>query len=164
MSSPLITVKINTDYFDYKDKLKCKHTYYTGPVDTYFADLGWPKLEYRSLNFERVVAWNTSGFFQPAFVVNHPSVDDNFTRIVEYKHLLNQTSQHTVVFIERSTDNGEPYYPVPNLENKALYKKYQNMAIQETNVTFVGRLANYKYFNMDQAILNALDLFQKDTQ
>lgn len=163
MSSPLITVKTSTDFFDYKERLRCKHTYYTGPVDTYFADLGWPKLEYRSLDFERQVVWNTD-FFQPAFVVNHPSIEDNYTRIVEYKHLLNQSSQHTVVFIERSTDSGEPYYPVPNLENKELYKKYQAMALREPNVTFVGRLANYKYFNMDEAILNALDLFQKDTQ
>jgi UDP-galactopyranose mutase len=164
MTSPLITVKTDTDYFEYKDRLKCKHTYYTGPVDTYFADLGWPKLEYRSLDFERkVVRDPPGGYFQPAFVVNHPSTDDDYTRIVEYKHLLNQTSKDTVIFIERSKDGGEPYYPVPNDENKQLYAKYQDMASKEPNVTFVGRLANYKYFNMDQAILNALELFERDT-
>mmetsp|Transcript_28218 Transcript_28218/g.46786 ORF Transcript_28218/g.46786 Transcript_28218/m.46786 type:complete len:117 (-) Transcript_28218:467-817(-) len=96
------------------------------------------------------------------FVVNHPSADDNFTRIVEYKHLLNQTSQHTIMFVERSKDGGEPYYPVPNEENKALYRKYQELAAKEENVSFVGRLANYKYFNMDQAILNALEIFDRD--
>ena len=94
-------------------------------------------------------------------VVNHPSAENDFTRIVEYKHLLKQSSPHTVYFIERSKDGGEPYYPVPNQENKDLFKKYQAMAEKEEGVHFVGRLANYKYFNMDQAILNALELFDK---
>ena len=95
-------------------------------------------------------------------VVNHPSPENDFTRIVEYKHLLNQTSPHTIYFIERSKDDGEPYYPVPNERNKDLYKKYQEMADKEKGVHFVGRLANYKYFNMDQAILNALEIFDKE--
>jgi len=170
LSSPKITVLTNTDYFEVRDKLKCKRLYYTGPVDSYFADLGWPKLEYRSLSFERVVKDNTPGYFQPASVVNHPQATDvdgkevDFTRIVEYKHLLNQTSDKTIYFIERSKDGGEPYYPVPNDENKNLYKRYQEMAEKEEGVTFVGRLANYKYFNMDDAILNALELFDKDTK
>ncbi|KAL7426922.1 hypothetical protein ACHAXH_001322 [Discostella pseudostelligera] len=169
LDSPYITVVKNTDYFDVKDRLKCKRLYYTGPIDTYFADLKWPKLEYRSLSFERVVQKNTPGYFQPAPVVNHPQATDvdgnpvDFTRIVEYKHLLNQTSKHTIYFIERSTDDGEPYYPIPNDENKNLYLKYQKMAEKEEGVTFVGRLANYKYFNMDDAILNALELFDRDT-
>ena len=81
-----------------------------------------------------------------------------------YKHLLNQTSPHTIYFIERSKDGGEPYYPVPNKKNKDLYRRYQAMAALEEDVTFVGRLANYKYFNMDQAIKNALDLFERDTK
>ena len=170
LSSPKITVVTSTDYFEVKDKIKCKRLYYTGPVDTYFADLGWPKLEYRSLEFERVVQDNTPGYFQQASVVNHPQATDvdgkevDFTRIVEYKHLLNQTSDKTIYFIERSKDGGEPYYPVPNEENKNLYKRYQEMAEKEEGVTFVGRLANYKYFNMDDAILNALELFDKDTK
>jgi len=96
-------------------------------------------------------------------VVNHPSPKNHFTRIVEYKHLLNQKSPHTVYFIERSKDGGEPYYPVPNKHNKDLYKKYQEMADKEEGVHFVGRLANYKYFNMDQAILNALEIFDRVT-
>ena len=97
-------------------------------------------------------------------VVNHPGLDDDYTRIVEYKHFLNQPSPsfpHTVYYIERSKDGGEPYYPVPNEKNKELYRKYQEMAMKEDNVIFVGRLANYKYFNMDQAILNALETFDK---
>ena len=170
LNNSKITVVTNTDYFDVKDKLKCKRLYYTGQIDTYFAHLGWPKLEYRSLDFEQVVQKDTPGFFQAAVVVNHPQFEDvngtkvDYTRIVEYKHLLNQTSNHTIYVIERSKDGGEPYYPVPNQENKDLYKKYQDMADKEKGVTFVGRLANYKYFNMDDAILNALELFDKDTK
>ena len=131
--------------------------FYTGPIDTFYASTGWPKLEYRSLNFERRVAFNTD-HFQPVSVVNHPSSDNDFTRIVEYKHFLHQKSSHTVYFIERSKDGGEPYYPVPSKKNKDLYEKYRSMAEKEEGVFFVGRLANYKYFNMDQAILNALEL------
>ena len=169
LDSPLITVVTDTDYFDVKDRLQCKRLYYTGPIDTYFNHLGWPKLEYRSLSFEKGVKLNTE-YFQPAAVVNHPQSHDfdtgkevDFTRIVEYKHFLNQTSDHTIYFIERSTDDGEPYYPVPNDKNKDLYKRYQEMAEKEEGVRFVGRLANYKYFNMDQAILNALEVVDQDT-
>lgn len=132
--------------------------FYTGPIDTYYASTGWPKLEYRSLDFERKVALNTD-YFQPNSVVNHPSQENDFTRIVEYKHFLNQKSPHTIYFIERSRDGGEPYYPVPTKRNKDLYKKYQEMTLKEPGVHFVGRLANYKYFNMDAAILNALEIF-----
>jgi len=169
LSDPKITVLTSTDFFEVRDKLQCNRLYYTGPIDTYFADLGWPKLEYRSLSFERVVQKDTPGYFQPASVVNHPQAQNmdgeevDFTRIVEYKHLLNQTSDHTIFFIERSTDEGDPYYPVPNQENQDLFQKYKEMAEKEDGVSFAGRLANYKYFNMDDAILNALELFDEDT-
>eukprot|EP00923_Selenidium_pygospionis_P043688 GHVN01075417.1.p1 GENE.GHVN01075417.1~~GHVN01075417.1.p1 ORF type:complete len:991 (+),score=44.30 GHVN01075417.1:63-2975(+) len=158
----LITVQTGVDYFDVRETLRCGRTYFTGPIDAYFAHLGWPKLQYRSLDFERKVVRDV-GYFQPNSVVNHPSPDVNYTRIVEYKHMLNQTSPHTVVFYERSKNGGEPYYPVPNPENKALYAKYQAMAAKEPNVTFVGRLANYKYLDMDQTVKNALELFDRDT-
>ncbi len=89
-----------------------------------------------------------------------------FTRIVEYKHTPNQplgardgSVKGTVIAREYSTDIGEPYYPVPNPENRALYEKYAALAAKERGVCFVGRLASYKYFNMDQAILNALEMF-----
>jgi UDP-galactopyranose mutase len=157
-----IELHLNMDYFEVRDSIKCSRTYFTGPIDAYFAHLKWKKLEYRSLTFEQKVVRDTNQF-QPAFVVNHPALKSDFTRIVEYKHLPNQSkSNHTVIFVERSSDVGEPYYPVPNDENKKLYAKYKEMAMKETNVTFVGRLANYKYFNMDEAILNALELFDRD--
>jgi UDP-galactopyranose mutase len=165
LDQPNIQVMTGVDYFDVRDQVQCGKTYYTGPIDTYFRDLGWDALQYRSLTFERQVHKNIQGgVYQPAFVVNHPAEDVDFTRIVEYKHLPDQPeSNHTVIFVERSSAEGEPYYPVPNQRNKDLFKKYQEMADQEEGVTFVGRLANYKYFNMDDAILNALELFDKDT-
>mmetsp|Transcript_19352 Transcript_19352/g.28983 ORF Transcript_19352/g.28983 Transcript_19352/m.28983 type:complete len:769 (+) Transcript_19352:151-2457(+) len=183
LSDPLIEVHTNMDYFKVKNKINCGHTYFSGPIDAYFADVGYEKLEYRSIDFERVVVKNMDeDFFQPASVVNYPSGDYDFTRIVEYKHFptnaqphqvleqeaqgqvqqsLRQTqkSRDTVLFYERSKDDGDPYYPVPNDRNKNLYAKYQEMAEKEEGITFVGRLANYKYFNMDQSIQNALELF-----
>ena len=162
LDNPLIDIRLNTDFFRVRDSITCHKTYFTGPIDAYYSHLGWPKLEYRSLEFERRVIRNV-GFFQPSAVVNYPSLDTIYTRSVEYKQFLNQSSPHTILFLERSADSGEPYYPVPNPKNKALYLKYQIMAEKEPNVTFVGRLANYKYFNMDEAILNALKTFDEDT-
>jgi UDP-galactopyranose mutase len=140
---------------------------YTGQIDSYYANLGMPKLEYRSLRFEEeYVANPPDGFFQELMVVNYPGEKVPFTRIVEYKHTPNQplgardgSVKGTVIAREYSTDKGEPYYPVPNPENRALYEKYAELAAKESGVCFVGRLASYKYFNMDQAILNALEMF-----
>merc|ERR1711907_647679 len=138
-----------------------------GPIDAYFAQQGMPKLEYRSLRFEEEYIEPAEGtFFQEAMVVNYPSPDVPFTRIVEYKHVPNQTPQclrgdvrGTVICKEFSSAEGDPYYPVPNPANTALYERYRELAERETDVCFVGRLASYKYFNMDQAILNALEMF-----
>lgn len=160
--NPLISVHLNTDFFDVRSTLNCGKYYYTGPVDRYFADSGLKKLEYRSLDFERRVIKDID-LYQPMGVVNHPALEDNFTRIVEYKHFLNQSSPHTILFLEHSKDSGEPYYPVPNPENKDLFAKYKEMSDKEPGVAFVGRLANYKYFNMDQTIENALTLFDDDS-
>ncbi len=98
--------------------------------------------------------------------MNDPGPDVPHTRIVEYKHKPNQPREvydkkGTVIFKEYSVDGGDPYYPVPNPVNQALYEKYRQMAEKEPGVCFVGRLASYKYFNMDQAILNALEMFDQ---
>lgn len=168
MRNPLIETHINVDYFDVREELAsrsmCGHTYFSGPIDAYFAQEGYDKLEYRSLNFEKKIVKNIGDdkYYLPASVVNYPSEEYDFTRIVEYKHFLKQKSPDTVIYYERSNDDGEPYYPVPNKKNQDLYKKYQKMAVEEPNVTFVGRLANYKYFNMDQSVLNALELFDSN--
>ena len=128
----------------------------------YFANRKLPKLEYRSILFHKRIYHNTF-FFQPTSVVNFPSKNSPFTRSVEYKHFLNQPSPHTVVISETTIGEGEPYYPVPNIRNLELYKEYQKLARVEekrNNVLFVGRLANYKYFNMDEAIRNVLNVFK----
>jgi UDP-galactopyranose mutase len=156
-----IAVRLNCDFFEHKRNgtlPKHKLLVYTGQIDTYYAALGMPKLEYRSLRFEEEFVENCDGgFFQSAMVVNHPGPDKPFTRVVEYKHTPNQPQSQsekrksgTLIAREYSTDTGEPYYPVPNPENRALYDKYAALAAKEEGVAFVGRLASYKYFNMDQ--------------
>jgi len=170
LSDPRITVRLGVDYFGARDAgilPEYGMLVYTGPIDAYFAQQGMPKLEYRSLHFEEEYVEEPKGaFFQEAMVVNYPSPDVAFTRIVEYKHVPNQTEavkagkvKGSLIAREYSSAEGEPYYPVPNPQNTALYEKYRALAGQETNVCFVGRLASYKYFNMDQAILNALEIF-----
>lgn len=154
-----INILLNTDYFDH---IKTNGPYdmviFTGPVDSYFQDL--EKLEYRSIDFHIEIVKDMN-FYQPNSVVNYPNPDVPYTRIVEYKHFLNQKSKDTVIVSETTNDIGEPYYPVPNKKNLDLYEEYKKLAIKEEskNVFFVGRLASYKYFNMDEAILNALQFF-----
>jgi UDP-galactopyranose mutase len=105
-------------------------------------------------------------YYQPNSVVNYPSKDVPYTRIVEYKHFLNQKSNDTIIVSEQTNDIGEPYYPVPNKKNLELYEKYKILAKneEENNIFFVGRLANYKYFNMDETILNSLIFFENVIQ
>jgi len=160
-----VDVRLKMDYFALKDKLpKYKLLVFTGPIDAYFASKGMKKLEYRSIYFETEYVEPSSGYYQDAWMVNYPEPDVRYTRIAEYKHTPNQplsgrNSPGTVIYREYSTDVGDPYYPVPNPENQALYAKYQRLAEEEEGVVFVGRLASYKYFNMDQAILTALELY-----
>eukprot|EP00928_Gymnodinium_smaydae_P040008 TRINITY_DN2720_c0_g1_i3.p1 TRINITY_DN2720_c0_g1~~TRINITY_DN2720_c0_g1_i3.p1 ORF type:complete len:465 (+),score=72.73 TRINITY_DN2720_c0_g1_i3:83-1477(+) len=172
LNDPNITLRLNCDYFAAKETGSLPEygfLVYTGPIDAYFAAQGMPKLEYRSIRFENeFVAEPEGGFFQEAMVINYPSPDEAFTRIVEYKHVPNQTKavlegavKGTTIAREYSTADGDPYYPIPNPRNQELYEKYRALAEEEegSTVCFVGRLASYKYFNMDQAILNALEMF-----
>lgn len=165
-----IHIRLNCDFFEHKASGTLpnhKLLVYTGQIDSYYAGLGMPRLEYRSLRFEEeYLEEPDGGYFQEAMVVNYPSPNVPFTRIVEYKHTPNQPSEvregkikGTLIAREYSTDVGEPYYPVPNPENRELYAKYAAAAEKEEGVCFVGRLASYKYFNMDQAVLNALEMF-----
>lgn len=162
LNNPNIEIKLNTDFFEFKKSNELdnfKMIIFTGPIDSYFDNL--EKLEYRSIDFDIKILKNTF-YFQPNSVVNYPSSEYPFTRIVEYKHFLNQKSNDTIIVYETTNDNGEPYYPVPNKRNKELYEKYKKLAELEenNNIYFVGRLANYKYFNMDEAILNSLNFFE----
>ena len=154
-----IEVKLNIDYFEHIKDNSYDVIIFTGPVDSYFNNLD--KLEYRSIDFE-IKKIKNMNYFQPNSVVNYPNKDVPFTRIVEYKHFLNQESKDTIIVSETTNDKGEPYYPVPNKRNLELYNKYKALAENEekNNVYFVGRLANYKYFNMEEDILNSLKFFE----
>jgi len=160
LAHPNIEVVLNTDYFDVKDHYRgYEKLFYTGPIDRFFEfkhSLS-ENLEYRSINF--VSETVDAPFFQENSVVNYPGTDVDYTRIIEYKHFGNQQSEKTTVVKEFTVDHGEPYYPVPNPRNQKIYDLYKAEAEKLTDVYFVGRLANYKYFNMDQAFKNALDLF-----
>lgn len=160
LTHPNISVRKNVDYFDLKDSIDFHTLIYTGPIDRYFQNSGLEKLGYRSIEFieERFKNMN---FYQINSVINYPENNVPFTRIVEYKHFLNQHSPHTTIVKEITKDSGEPYYPVPNKRNLALYEKYKELAKLENNVHFIGRLASYKYFNMDQAIKNSLEWYNE---
>lgn len=171
LNHPLITVRLNTDYFSVQDEAGItsrKLLIYTGPIDRYFDNTEYPKLEYRSIRFEETTLQGV-GLFQSNIVVNEPSPDVNYTRCVEYLHLpQNRSHMHvsgnTTIVREYTTDEGEPYYPVPNERNMELYEKYRQLAIEEeqrNGVIFVGRLAQYKYIDMHTAIKNALDIFKQ---
>jgi UDP-galactopyranose mutase len=162
LDHPNIEVLLETDYFDVKDQYtNYEKLFYTGPVDRFFEFKHslLEKLEYRSINF--VSETIDAEFFQENSVVNYPGTEVDFTRIIEYKHFGNQKSDKTTIVKEFTVDEGEPYYPVPNPRNQEIYARYKAEADQLTDAYFVGRLANYKYFNMDQAFKNALDLFDQ---
>ncbi len=164
---PNITVKTNTDYFAIRDSLVgYEKLFYTGPIDQFFDFKHSVKkqLEYRSIKF----VWETHDkeVFQENSVINYPN-DNDYTRIVEYKYFTGQKHPKTTISKEYSCDyvpgENEPYYPVPNPENSEIFTLYQKEAekLEEKGIYFVGRLANYKYFNMDQAFKNALDLYAR---
>lgn len=162
LNHPNIQVLLNTDYFEVKDQLgDYEKLFYTGPIDHFFEfeENLTEKLEYRSINF--VTEHLDQEYFQENSVVNYPGRNVDYTRIIEYKHFGNQQSNKTSIVKEYTVDDGEPYYPVPNDKNQEIYAKYKAAADRLENVHFVGRLANYKYFNMDQAFRNALDLFEE---
>ncbi len=153
---------LNTDYFDLKDLITgYDKLFYAGPIDRffYFKFSVDDKLEYRSIKF--VSETINAESYQKNSVVNYLGTDVNYTRIIEYKHFGNQVSEKTMVVKEYTVGEGESYYAVPNEKNRKIYEKYKAESEKLADVYFVGRLANYKYFNMDQAFKNALDLFKK---
>lgn len=161
LDHPNITVKLNTDYFAEKDKLGTyEKLFFTGPIDQFFGYKYGKKLQYRSLKF--VFETYDKEYYQTNSVINYPN-EHEYTRIVEYKHFTGQKHPKTTISKEFPTWEGEPYYPVPSKENLELFAKYQKEAheAEKKHIYFVGRLANYKYFNMDQAFKNALDLFKR---
>jgi UDP-galactopyranose mutase len=163
VKNPNINVKLGVDY-SHNMRKDYDFVVYTGPIDQYYSNSGYPKLEYRSILFE--TEHLDCNYYQENSVVNYPSTDERFTRIVEYKHFPNQhyaPTNKTTIVREHTTDNGEPYYPVPTERNREVYKMYQKLSEKDERdgVFFLGRLANYKYYNMDEAILAALEMAGK---
>jgi UDP-galactopyranose mutase len=153
-----ITVMPGCEWQDIRDEVEYGHLIFTGPVDEYFGHrLG--KLPYRSLKFRHKTVERE--WFQPVGVVNYPSADMPYTRITEYKYLTGQASRRTSLTYEYPSAEGDPYYPVPRPENAALYARYQALADAEPGVTFVGRLATYRYYNMDQVVAQALTVHDR---
>lgn len=157
LNHPNIKVMLNTDYKEIVSSIPFKKMIYTGPID-YFFDSCYGKLPYRSLEFKfRTVAQET---FQQTGTVNYPN-EHPYTRITEFKYITGQKHEKTSIVYEYPMDEGDPYYPVPRPENAELYRKYQLLASAENNVFFTGRLATYKYYNMDQVVAQSLTLFKK---
>lgn len=159
-------VRLNTDYRDILPFLRFRHLIYTGPIDEYFG-FRYGHLPYRSVRFEleeRTPDPANGGFLQPALQVNYPGAEP-FTRTVELKHISGQVSRHSNLVREYSSEYrpglNEPYYPVPSDESQFMSERYRQLAAAEPGVTFLGRLAQYRYLNMDQVVAGALHTFDK---
>jgi UDP-galactopyranose mutase len=153
-----IKVLLNVEYREVKSKVKFGHLIFTGPIDEYF-DYCFGKLPYRSLKFRHVTI--DQDRFQSVAVVNYPDENIEHTRITEYKYLTGQIHPKTALSYETPQAEGDPYYPIPRPKNTQLYKQYQALADATPNVTFVGRLGTYKYYNMDQVVGQALAIYQR---
>jgi UDP-galactopyranose mutase len=160
LSHKNIKVMLNTDYKEIIDIIPHKNLIFTGPVDEYF-NYCYGKLPYRSLEFKFETI--DKEVFQPTGTVNYPN-EQLYTRITDFKYLTGQVHPKTAVVYEFPKAEGDPYYPVPRPENAELYKKYQQLASTMKNTYFVGRLATYKYYNMDQVVAQALTTFKKIMQ
>ncbi len=158
LDHPLIEIRTGVDFRDVRDEVEAAHIIYSGPVDEYF-DFRFGKLPYRSLKFDHQTL--DEEWHQPVAVVNYPDPDVPYTRISEYKHLTGQEHPRTTITHEYPSAEGDPYYPIPRPENQALYKRYEALADATDDVTFVGRLATYRYYNMDQIVGQALATFRR---
>ena len=158
LDHPNIEQRLGADFFALRETLQFKHLIYTGPIDAYF-DHCYGALPYRSLNFEQQHLPDCNKY-QTVGTVNYPNTNA-YTRITEFKHLTGQAHAGTSIVREYPTAHGDPYYPIPNPKNEQLYKRYKALAEAEEDVTFVGRLAGYRYYNMDQVLGAALSAVEK---
>jgi len=172
-ATPNVSLMLRTDYREILPRVGFKRMIFTGPIDEFF-DHRLGRLPYRSLHFEpesfgpeqlkeREAIAGQQGFWQPAMQVNYPN-DFDFTRIVEIKHATGQETENTTIVREYprpGTPDAEPFYPIPAPESAALYERYRELAEAEKNVSFIGRLATYRYCNMDQAVAMALAEFDR---
>jgi len=157
LGNPNITIVLNSDYKELQKEVAFREMIYTGPVDAFF-DYRYGKLPYRSLEFKHET--HDVEVFQEAPVVNYPN-GQPYTRVTEFKYLTGQVHKKTGVVYEYPRAEGDPYYPIPRPENAELYKQYEKLAEARTDVHFVGRLATYKYYNMDQIVAQALTVYGK---
>ncbi len=158
LDHPLIEIRTGVDFRDVRDEVDAGHIIYTGPIDEYF-DFRFGKLPYRSLKFDHQTIEQEQ--YQSVGTVNFPSPDVPYTRISEYKHLTGQEAPVTTITYEYPSAEGDPYYPIPRPENQELFKRYEALADSTEGVTFVGRLATYRYYNMDQIVGQALATFRR---
>jgi UDP-galactopyranose mutase len=158
LDNPLIEIRTGVEFRDVRDEVEAGHIIYTGPIDEYF-DFCYGKLPYRSLKFDHKTIDQER--YQPVGTVNYPSPDVPYTRISEYKHLTGQQAPLTTITYEYPSAEGDPYYPIPREENQLLFKRYEALADATEGVTFVGRLATYRYYNMDQIVGQALAMFRR---
>jgi UDP-galactopyranose mutase len=152
LAHPNIHILLQTDYRDIIGIIPYKEVIYTGPIDEYF-DYCYGPLPYRSLLFKHEtyhMEW-----FQPYPVINYPN-EHLYTRITEFKYLTGQNHPKTSIVYEYPMEEGDPYYPIPRRENTELYHKYKLLADATPGTYFVGRLATYRYYNMDQVVGQAL--------
>jgi UDP-galactopyranose mutase len=158
LDHPNIDVMLGVEYSQVREAYPHDHLVFTGPIDEYFG-FRYGKLPYRSLQFKHETV--DQEWLQPVAVINYPSEDVPYTRVTEYKHLTGQTAAKTSITYEFPSAEGDPYYPIPRDENQALYKRYEALAIKEADVSFVGRLATYRYYNMDQVVGQALATYRR---
>ncbi|MDQ6624958.1 MAG: UDP-galactopyranose mutase [Verrucomicrobiota bacterium] len=153
-----ITVQVGTDYRNIKDTVPYREMIYTGPIDEFF-DFRFGKLPYRSLEFRHET--HDQEVYQDAPVVNYPDENVPHTRISEFKYLTGQKHDKTSIVYEYPRAEGDPYYPIPRPQNAEINAKYQALVNDTPGLYFVGRLASYKYYNMDQVVGQALTLYRK---
>ena len=157
LDHPNIKIMLNTDYKEIEDHFQFRKMIYTGPIDRYF-DFRYGRLPYRSLQFKFETV--DKDVAQVAGTINYPN-EHPYTRITEFKYLTGQKHHKTSLVTEYPMAEGDPYYPIPTIANAELYKKYQALATESVNTYFTGRLATYKYYNMDQVVAQSLTLFKK---
>jgi UDP-galactopyranose mutase len=158
LDHPNIDVLLGVEFEEARAAYSYDHLVFTGPIDEYFG-FCHGKLPYRSLRFQHETI--DCEQFQDVAVVNYPDEAVPYTRVTEYKHLTGQTNPRTSITYEYPSAEGDPYYPIPRPENQALFKRYEALALAQTDVTFVGRLATYRYYNMDQVVGQALATYRK---
>jgi UDP-galactopyranose mutase len=157
LDHPNIKLMLNTHYREIQDLIPYREMIYTGPIDEFF-DFRYGKLPYRSISFRHEII--DAEWYQNTPVINYPN-EHPYTRITEFKYLTGQKHAKTAIVYEFPCAEGDPYYPIPRPENAMLYKQYQALAERTSGVYFVGRLATYQYYNMDQVTAQALTLFER---